>query len=51
MLYNLHIIIDNILPKDEIIRSEGYPAETHYATTPDGYILALHRIPHGKTNT
>ena len=34
----------------EFIRSVGYPAETHYATTADGYILALHRIPHGKTN-
>ena len=34
----------------ELIRSEGYPAETYYATTDDGYILALHRIPHGKTN-
>ena len=33
-----------------MIRSEGYPAETHCATTEDGYILALHRIPHGKTN-
>merc|ERR1719500_1969810 len=28
----------------------GYQAETHYTTTADGYILALHRIPHGKTN-
>merc|ERR1719341_187728 len=40
----------NNLPTPEFIRSVGYPAETHYATTADGYILALHRIPHGKTN-
>jgi len=40
----------NNLPTPELIRSEGYPAETYYATTDDGYILALHRIPHGKTN-
>ncbi|XP_023341267.1 lipase 3 [Eurytemora carolleeae] len=46
-----HPEIRNNLPTDEIIRSEGYPAETHYATTPDGYILALHRIPYGKTNS
>ena len=30
--------------------ADGYPAETHYATTEDGYILAMHRIPHGKQN-
>jgi len=42
--------VRNNLPTPELIRSEGYPAETHYATTEDGYILALHRIPHGKTN-
>jgi len=38
------------LPTDEIILTAGYPAETHHVTTPDGYILTLHRIPHGKTN-
>uniref|UniRef100_A0A914W2Q3 Lipase n=1 Tax=Plectus sambesii TaxID=2011161 RepID=A0A914W2Q3_9BILA len=31
-----------------IIRRWGYPAEGHSATTQDGYILELHRIPHGK---
>jgi len=40
----------NNLPTDEMIRSEGYPAETHWVTTEDGYILAIHRIPHGKEN-
>lgn len=29
----------------EIIRSSGYPAENHFVTTEDGYILNLHRIP------
>jgi lysosomal acid lipase/cholesteryl ester hydrolase len=33
-----------------MIRAEGYPAETHYVVTDDGYILTLHRIPHGKDN-
>merc|ERR1719175_135758 len=39
------------LPTDQILLSEGYPAEVHTVTTPDGYILTIHRIPHGKTNT
>ena len=32
----------------QLITSKGYPAETHYVTTGDGYILGLHRIPHGR---
>lgn len=32
----------------DLIRYWGYPAEEHWATTPDGYILSMHRIPHGK---
>merc|ERR1712142_1280807 len=39
------------LPTDKILLAEGYPAETHYVETPDGYILAIHRIPYGKINT
>ena len=34
----------------ELITSQGYPAETHYVTTSDGYVLALHRIPNGQEN-
>ncbi|CAG9766592.1 unnamed protein product [Ceutorhynchus assimilis] len=33
-----------------LIDSQGYPVETHHVTTSDGYILALHRIPHGRTS-
>jgi len=32
----------------ELIRYWGYPAESHIARTEDGYLLTLHRIPHGK---
>ena len=34
----------------ELIELQGYPAETHHVTTEDGYILELHRIPHGLNN-
>lgn len=27
----------------------GYPVESHYVTTSDGYILNLHRIPNRKS--
>ncbi|VDN56048.1 unnamed protein product [Dracunculus medinensis] len=32
----------------EIINRWGYPVETHTVTTEDGYILVMHRIPHGQ---
>lgn len=37
--------------KTEQIAYYGYPLEIHKATTEDGYILELHRIPHGLNNT
>ena len=33
-----------------IIEKAGYPIEIHTATTDDGYILEIHRIPHGSSN-
>jgi len=37
---------DKDLERDaiELITSRGYPVEEHFATTPDGFILGLHRI-------
>lgn len=29
----------------EFIESRGFPSEKHFVTTPDGYVLGLHRIP------
>ncbi|TKR82341.1 hypothetical protein L596_016081 [Steinernema carpocapsae] len=37
-------------PVPEIVARWGYPVETNTAVTSDGYILTIHRIPHGKTN-
>ncbi|XP_012872625.1 PREDICTED: lysosomal acid lipase/cholesteryl ester hydrolase-like [Dipodomys ordii] len=32
----------------QMISYWGYPAEEHFVETKDGYILCIHRIPHGK---
>ena len=44
----LILMLINIVYQPDLVREVGYPAETHYATTEDGYILALHRIPGGR---
>uniref|UniRef100_H2ZL00 Lipase n=1 Tax=Ciona savignyi TaxID=51511 RepID=H2ZL00_CIOSA len=35
----------------EMIRHAGYPCEVHNVQTKDGYILTMHRIPYGVTDT
>ncbi|KAJ3658403.1 hypothetical protein Zmor_010142 [Zophobas morio] len=41
---------DTWLSVPEIITKYGYPCEEYHITTPDNYILTLHRIPHGKNS-
>ncbi|CAD5227127.1 unnamed protein product [Bursaphelenchus xylophilus] len=36
------------LPTDKLIEYWGYPVEKHFVKTEDGYIIEIHRIPHGK---
>ncbi|EEB09971.1 Gastric triacylglycerol lipase precursor, putative [Pediculus humanus corporis] len=35
----------------QIIKKYGYPAEAHMIETEDGYLIEMHRIPHGKNKT
>ena len=35
----------------DLIKYWGYPVETHEVRTDDGYLLTVHRIPHGKRNS
>ena len=32
----------------QLIKYWGYPIEEHWVLTEDGYILGMHRIPHGR---
>jgi len=38
------------LSTPQLIKYWGYPAEVHEAVTEDGYVLTMHRIPHGRHN-
>ncbi|KAJ8922568.1 hypothetical protein NQ315_007598 [Exocentrus adspersus] len=35
----------------QFLEKYGYPIESHEVTTEDGYILTMHRIPHGRNET
>merc|ERR1719495_1263875 len=45
-----HVVEREIPPMTvpQLIEYWGYPMEEHWVTTEDGYILGLHRIPHGR---
>ncbi|XP_061706937.1 lipase 3-like isoform X1 [Cydia pomonella] len=47
---NPGILEDASLDTWSLIRKYGYPCEIHRVYTEDGYILELHRIPHGRQN-
>lgn len=36
------------LTTPQLIRKYGYPSEAHTISTDDGYLLTMHRIPHGR---
>ncbi|XP_075982113.1 lipase 1-like [Anticarsia gemmatalis] len=37
-----------MMPVPSLVKAAGYPIEKHRATTEDGYVLQLHRIPAGR---
>ncbi|XP_045451039.1 lipase 1-like [Melitaea cinxia] len=43
-----NIMEDATLDLASLVRKYNYPFEEHSVTTEDGYILGLHRIPHGR---
>ncbi|XP_028170213.1 lipase 3-like [Ostrinia nubilalis] len=43
-----NILEDASLDVPELVRKYRYPLEVHSLTTEDGYILEMHRIPHGR---
>ncbi|KAJ8713468.1 hypothetical protein PYW07_013838 [Mythimna separata] len=46
--YSDNVFEDALLDVPDLIRKYRYPVEVHSVTTEDGYILELHRIPHGR---
>ncbi|KAL0892712.1 hypothetical protein ABMA27_014429 [Loxostege sticticalis] len=46
--YSSDIHEDARLDVPGLVSKYGYPIESHEVVTPDGYILTLHRIPHGR---
>ncbi|XP_026725377.1 lipase 3-like [Trichoplusia ni] len=46
--FSSDILEDSLLDAPGLIAKYGYPIEIHHVTTSDGYILEMHRIPHGR---
>ena len=40
-----------LLFQPDLIKSLGYPVEEHSVQSQDGYIVTMHRIPHGLNNS
>nr|XP_026499165.1 lipase 1-like [Vanessa tameamea] len=45
-----NILEDATLDLPDLVRKYNYPFEEHFVTTEDGYILGMHRIPHGRVS-
>ena len=45
ILFLLHLVSGIKETTVDLIEAQGYPAEVHFVTTNDGYILTVHRIP------
>ncbi|XP_047474945.1 lipase 3-like [Penaeus chinensis] len=45
-----HLHPHTFLLTPQLIRVRGYPSEIHQVVTDDGYILEVHRIPHGRND-
>ncbi|XP_028170205.1 lipase 3-like [Ostrinia furnacalis] len=43
-----NILEDASLDVPDLVRKYRYPLEEHFVRTEDGYILGVHRIPHGR---
>ncbi|CAH0584279.1 unnamed protein product [Chrysodeixis includens] len=46
--FSNNVLEDASLNATELIKKYQYPLEVHTVTTEDGYILEMHRIPHGR---
>ncbi|CAH2244372.1 jg25322 [Pararge aegeria aegeria] len=43
-----NVMEDALLDLPDLVRKYNYPFEEHFVATEDGYILGVHRIPHGR---
>ncbi|XP_046961504.1 lipase 1-like [Vanessa cardui] len=43
-----NIVQDALIDAPGLVRKYGYPLEVHHVVTADGYVLQVHRIPHGR---
>ncbi|XP_069681265.1 lipase 3-like [Periplaneta americana] len=48
MAGNTRTIAERTPPQPELIENHGYPVQIHEVQTDDGYLLTLHRVPHGR---